>query len=89
MPFGIKNIINIISMANQNNRIGVTDDDIKKAKDYKDALDALKNSISGVNSKLPEFSEGLEAGLKAIGEKLPEVVDAMVKLNTQNRRLWV
>lgn len=74
-------------MANQNNSAGITDDDIKKAKDYKDAMDALKNSISGVNSKLPEFSEGLQAGLKAIGEKLPEVVDAMVKLNAQNKEL--
>jgi hypothetical protein len=74
-------------MQNQNNSAGITDDDIKKAKDYKDALDALKTSISGVNSKLPEFAEGLQAGLKAIGEKLPEVVDAMVKLNAQNKEL--
>ncbi|MGF7038630.1 hypothetical protein [Mucilaginibacter lappiensis] len=49
-------------MVNQNNNgITITDDDIKKAKDYKDAMDALKNSINGVNSKLPEFSEGLQA----------------------------
>jgi hypothetical protein len=74
-------------MANQNNNAGITDDDIKRAKDYKEAMDALKNSISGVNSKLPEFSEGLQAGLKAVGEKLPEVVDAMVKLNAQNKEL--
>lgn len=68
-------------MPNQNNTVGITDDDIKKAKDYRDAMDALQKSISGVNSKLPEFSEGLQAGLKAIGEKLPEVVDAMVKMS--------
>jgi len=74
-------------MPNQNNTVGITDDDIKKAKDYRDAMDALQKSISGVNSKLPEFSEGLEAGLKAVGEKLPEVVDAMVKLNAQNKEL--
>ena len=74
-------------MANQHNSTGITDDDITKANKYKDALDALKNSINGVNSKLPEFADGLQAGLKAIGEKLPEVVDAMVKLNIQNREL--
>jgi len=74
-------------MANQHNNAGITDDDIARANKYKDALDALKNSINGVNSKLPEFSDGLQAGLKAIGEKLPEVVDAMVKLNAQNREL--
>ncbi|SDE89205.1 hypothetical protein SAMN05216464_110209 [Mucilaginibacter pineti] len=73
-------------MANQNNT-GITDDDINKAKEYKDAMDALKTSIVGVNSKLPEFSDGLEAGLKAIGEKLPEVVEAMTKLNAQNKEL--
>lgn len=86
MPIGITSI-NPLTMANRNNNVGITDDDIKRTKDYKDALDALKNSINGVNSKLPEFSEGLQAGLKAVGEKLPEVVDAMVKLNAQNREL--
>ncbi len=74
-------------MDNQHNSPGITDDDITRANKYKDALDALKNSINGVNSKLPEFADGLQAGLKAIGEKLPEVVDAMVKLNIQNREL--
>ncbi|SIQ69750.1 hypothetical protein SAMN05421821_103200 [Mucilaginibacter lappiensis] len=62
-------------MSNQHNNTGITDDDIARANKYKDALDALKNSINGVNSKLPEFADGLQAGLKAIGEKLPEVVD--------------
>ncbi|SDE89424.1 hypothetical protein SAMN05216464_110217 [Mucilaginibacter pineti] len=38
-------------MANQNT-VGITDDDIKKAKEYKDAMNALKTSIIGVNSKL-------------------------------------
>jgi len=76
-------------MANRHDNTGITDDDIARTNKYKNALDALKNSINGVNSKLPEFADGLQAGLKAIGEKQPEVVDALVKLNTQNRRLWV
>ncbi|WP_295711017.1 hypothetical protein [Mucilaginibacter sp.] len=74
-------------MSNQNNTNGVTDDEIKKAKDYADALDKLKASLSGVNSKLPEFSDGLQAGLKALGEKLPDVIDAITKLNAQNKEL--
>jgi hypothetical protein len=68
-------------MISQNNNAGITDDDIKKAEAYKDALDALKTSIIGVNSKLPAFADGVKDGLKALGEKLPEVVDAMQKLN--------
>ncbi|MFS2190206.1 hypothetical protein ACCC92_26260 [Mucilaginibacter sp. Mucisp84] len=74
-------------MINQNNNAGITDDDIKKAEAYKNALDALKTSIIGVNSKLPEFADGIKDGLKALGEKLPEVVDAMQKLNEQNKEL--
>ena len=74
-------------MTNQNNNAGITDDDIKKAEAYKNALDALKASIIGVNSKLPEFADGIKDGLKALGEKLPEVVDAMQKLNAQNKEL--
>ena len=31
-------------MTNQNTDVGITDDDIKKAKEYKDTMDALKNS---------------------------------------------
>ncbi|UOE51396.1 hypothetical protein MTO98_09940 [Mucilaginibacter sp. SMC90] len=74
-------------MTSQNNNAGITDDDIKKAEAYKNALDALKTSIIGVNSKLPEFADGIKDGLKALGEKLPEVVDAMQKLNEQNKEL--
>jgi len=74
-------------MSNQNNSTNVTDDDIKKSKEYTDAMDKLKTAISGVNSKLPEFSDGLQAGLKALGEKLPDVVEAITKLNAQNKEL--
>ncbi|GAA3994606.1 hypothetical protein [Mucilaginibacter dorajii] len=74
-------------MSTQNNNSGITDDEIKRAKDYADALDKLKASISGVNSKLPEFSDGLQAGLKALGEKLPDVIDSITKLNAQNKEL--
>ena len=65
----------------------VTDDDIERAKKYKEALDNLKASVISLNSKLPEFADGIRAGLQAVGEKLPEVVDAMVKLNVQNKEL--
>lgn len=74
-------------MADQKTNAGVTGDDIQKAKDYADAMDKLKASISGVNTTLPQFSEGLQAGLKAIGEKLPDVVTAMGKLNEENKKL--
>ncbi|TSD67595.1 hypothetical protein FFF34_009450 [Inquilinus sp. KBS0705] len=73
-------------MADQTNN-PITDDNIKKAKDYKDALDNLKGSINGLNSKLPEFADGIKSGLKAIGEKLPDVVDSLIKLNAQNKEL--
>jgi len=46
-------------MANRHDNTGITDDDIARANKYKNALDALKNSINGVNSKLPEFADGL------------------------------
>lgn len=69
------------------NKTAITGDDIKAVKEYSDAIDKLKSSLSGVNSKLPEFSEGIEAGFKGIAEKLPEVVEAMAQLNKQNKEL--
>jgi hypothetical protein len=48
---------------------GITGDDIQKTKDYADALTKLQNSLNGVNSILPEFSEGIDSGLKAIASK--------------------
>jgi hypothetical protein len=55
----------------------VTEDEIERTKKYKEALDALQQSITGLNSKLPSFADGLKAGLQGIGEKLPEVVQSM------------
>jgi hypothetical protein len=66
---------------------GISDDDIKKTKDYADAVDKLKDSLVGVNSAIPNFADGLDAGLKAIAEKLPDVVASMTKLNAQNKEL--
>jgi hypothetical protein len=74
-------------MSVQINYSAITNDDIEKAKKYKQALDDLQSSVNGLNSKLPSFADGIKAGLQAIGEKLPEVVDAMVKLNAQNKEL--
>jgi len=74
-------------MANSQINRGINDDDIKKTKEYTDAIDKLNNSLTGVNSALPEFANGLDAGLKAITEKLPDVVASMTKLNTQNKEL--
>ncbi|MFA6085571.1 hypothetical protein [Mucilaginibacter sp.] len=74
-------------MTNNNNNAVITDDDIKKAKDYKEALDNLRNSVIGLNSKLPSFADGMKAGLQAVGEKLPEVVESIKKLNDQNKEL--
>jgi uncharacterized phage infection (PIP) family protein YhgE len=65
----------------------ITSDDIKKAEEYKKALDELHKSLNGINSKLPSFADGIKAGLQAVGEKLPEVVDAIQKLNDQNKEL--
>lgn len=84
MPNGISNIIN---MAKSKNDLGITNDDIQKTKDYKEALDQLRSSLTGVNSALPKFSDGLETGLKGLAEKLPEVVESMTKLNLQNKEL--
>jgi hypothetical protein len=74
-------------MSTNSQNFDITDDNIEKAKKYKEALDSLHNSINGLNSKLPQFADGMKAGLQAIGEKLPGVVDAMVKFNTQNKEL--
>jgi hypothetical protein len=74
-------------MTNYNYRLDISNDDIEKTKKYTDALNELKKAVIGVNSKFPEFSDGLKEGIKAIGEKLPEVVDAMQKLNEQNKEL--
>ncbi|MFD0792769.1 hypothetical protein ACFQZX_04030 [Mucilaginibacter litoreus] len=63
------------------------DNDIERAKKYKEALDNLKASIIGLNSKLPEFADGIKAGLQAVGEKLPAVVNEIIKLNAQNKEL--
>ncbi|GAB3936958.1 coiled-coil domain-containing protein [Mucilaginibacter myungsuensis] len=73
-------------MAN-NNLNGITDDEIKKTEAYADALNNVNASLSGLSSKLPSFADGLEAGLGAIAEKLPELVDSMTKLNAQNKEL--
>jgi hypothetical protein len=74
-------------MSDQINYSVITNDDIEKAKKYRQALDDLQLSVNSLNSKLPAFADGIKAGLQAVGEKLPEVVDAMVKLNAQNKEL--
>jgi hypothetical protein len=74
-------------MTNYNYKLDISNDDIEKTKKYTDALNELRKAVIGVNSKFPEFSDGLKEGIKAIGEKLPEVVDAMQKLNEQNKEL--
>lgn len=66
---------------------GINADDIQKTKDYADAVDKLSDSLTGINSALPKFADGLDAGLKAIAEKLPDVVASMTKLNIQNKEL--
>jgi hypothetical protein len=73
-------------LANEMNS-GITDNDIKKAEQYKKAVDDLKDALNSMNSKLPSFAEGTKAGLQAISEKLPEVIDSMIKLNDQNKEL--
>ncbi|TWR25730.1 hypothetical protein FPZ43_15705 [Mucilaginibacter pallidiroseus] len=65
----------------------LSQDDIDKAKAYKEALDELQKSVVGLNSKLPSFADGMKAGIQAIGEKLPEVVESIKNLNEQNRQL--
>jgi len=65
----------------------VTDDDIQKTKEYAEAIDKLKTSIAGANSALPDFANGLDAGLKSIASKLPDIVNSMTRINTQNKEL--
>ena len=43
--------------------------------------------MTGLNSKIPAFADGMKTGLQAIGEKLPDVVDSLIKLNAQNKEL--
>ncbi len=59
----------------------------EKAKAYANALKELKTALDGVNGKLPEFANGMKAGLMALGEKLPEVVNTIKELNKQNKEL--
>jgi len=65
----------------------IDDDDILKTKEYAEAIDKLNGSLTSVNSALPKFADGLDTGLKAIAEKLPDVVASMTKLNVQNKEL--
>lgn len=51
------------------------------------AVDELKNSLTEVISIYPKFAQGFEAGLSALGEKLPDVVESIKDLNAQNREL--
>ena len=69
------------------NNAGINSDDIQKTKDYANVLDKLQNSLNGVNNALPEFSSGIDSGLKGIASKLPDVVNSMMKLNAQNKEL--
>ncbi|WP_311953223.1 hypothetical protein [Mucilaginibacter terrae] len=59
----------------------------KEAEETEEAIEALRNAINGVNGEIPKFSDGLKAGLTAVAEKLPDVVDSMIKLNAQNKEL--
>lgn len=77
MPFGINSINN---MANTYN----IEDQLKA---QQQAVDELKDSLTEVISIYPKFAQGFEAGLSALGEKLPEVVESIKQLNTQNREL--
>jgi hypothetical protein len=61
-------------MENSKNDWRITNDDIKQTENYTKALDKLEDSLTGVNSALPKFADGLEAGLKGIADKLPEVI---------------
>jgi len=74
-------------MSNLTNNAPINTDDIEKAKKYTEALNELQKSINGLNGKLPSFADGIKAGLQGIGEKLPEVVQAMAELNKQNKEL--
>ncbi|MFD2870859.1 hypothetical protein ACFS5N_00175 [Mucilaginibacter ximonensis] len=74
-------------MAKSHDKPDITTDDIEKTKAYADAVNNLNTSLTGVNSALPKFADGFETGLKAIAEKLPDVVAAMTNLNVQNKEL--
>jgi len=74
-------------MSNFNNKPNITGDDVKTTKDYTNALDKLHDSLTEVNSALPSFADGMNAGLKAMAEKLPEVISSITKLNMQNKEL--
>ncbi|MCD8740385.1 hypothetical protein LT679_07205 [Mucilaginibacter roseus] len=56
-------------------------------KAQQEAVDELRDSLTEVISIYPKFAQGFEAGLSALGEKLPEVVESIKQLNTQNREL--
>ena len=53
-------------MENNFSNSSITNDDIEKAKKYKQALDELQSSINGLNSKLPSFADGIKSGLQAV-----------------------
>jgi hypothetical protein len=43
-------------------------------------LDNLKDSLKEINKAIPEFTDGMENGLKAVAKVLPDVVTSMMQL---------
>jgi hypothetical protein len=37
-------------------------------------LDKLKDSLKEINKAIPEYTDGMESGLKAVAKVLPDVV---------------
>jgi hypothetical protein len=41
----------------------------------------LKESLQALNNEVPEFADGMEAGLKAVAKALPDVISFMMQLS--------
>jgi hypothetical protein len=63
------------------------DETSKQLNDMSSGLDNLKDSLKEINKAIPEFTDGMESGLKAVAKVLPDVVTSMMQLNAQNKQL--
>lgn len=53
-------------MSKSNFSRDINNDGIQKRQDYAEAVNRLNDSLTGVNSALTKFTDGLDVGLKAI-----------------------
>jgi hypothetical protein len=65
----------------------MSEDISKQLNNIQAGTDKLKESLQALNKDVPEFADGMEAGLKAVSKALPDVISSIMQLNAQNKQL--